>query len=53
MAYYYIEERAISIHMACSIFNITVMGYYYQSVASDENHQIWDLLIELTTQNKN
>ena len=53
MAYHYIEDRGISIRMACLIFNISVTGYYHQSVASDENSQIADLLIELTTQNKN
>ena len=53
MACHYIEARAISIRRACLIFNISVTCYYHKSVASDENQQIADLLIELTTQNKN
>jgi putative transposase len=53
MACHYIEERSISIRKACHIFNISVTCYYHKSVASDENKQIADLLIELTEQNKN
>ena len=53
LACHYIEARAISIRRACLIFNISVTCYYHKSVASDENQQIADLLIELTTQNKN
>ena len=53
MACYYIEERFISIRRACHIFNISVTCYYHKSVASDENKQIADLLIDLTQKNKN
>ena len=53
LACHYIKERVISIRKACRIFDISVTGYYHKSVASDENQQIADLLIELTTQNKN
>ncbi|WP_201500638.1 IS3-like element ISPar2 family transposase [Psychrobacter arcticus] len=52
-ACHYIKERRISIRRACLIFNISVTCYYHKSAASDENKQIADLLIELTTQNKN
>ncbi|SNT69859.1 putative transposase [Psychrobacter sp. LV10R520-6] len=53
LACYYIEDRGISIRRACSIFNISVTVYYHKSVASDENRQIANLLIDLTNQNKN
>ena len=53
IACHYIEARDISIRRACSIFNISVTCYYHKSMASDENKQIADLLVELTTQNKN
>ena len=53
MACHYIEDRGISIRRACLIFNISVTCYYHKSVASDENKQIADLLVELTQQNKN
>ena len=53
MACHYIREYGISIRRACLIFNISVTCYYHQSVASDENRQIAERLIELTTQNKN
>ena len=53
MAYHYIEQRGISIRSACSIFKISVTCYYHQSVTSDDNSQIADLLIGLTEQNKN
>lgn len=53
MAWYYIKEHGISIRRACLIFNISVTCYYHKSVASNENKQIADLLIDLTQQNKN
>lgn len=53
MACHYIEDRGISIRKACHIFNISVTCYYHKSVASDENQQIADLLIDLTEKNKN
>ena len=53
LACHYIKEHGISIRRACLIFNISVTCYYHKSVVSDENNQIADLLIELTTQNKN
>lgn len=53
LACHYIKAHGISIRRACLIFNISVTCYYHKSVASDENNQIADLLIELTQQNKN
>ena len=53
MACHYIQERSIRIRRACCIFNISSTCYYRKSAASDENKQIADLLIEITTQNKN
>ncbi|WP_187147107.1 IS3 family transposase [Psychrobacter arcticus] len=53
LASHYIKDYGISIRRACLIFNISVTCYYHKSAASDENKQIADLLIELTTQNKN
>ena len=50
---YYIKEHDISICRAYLIFNISVTCYYHKSVATDENKQIADLLIDLTQQNKN
>ena len=50
---YYIKEHDISIRRAYLIFNISVTCYYHKSVATDENKQIADLLIDLTQQNKN
>ena len=53
LACHYIDARSISIRLACRIFNISVTCYYHQSVATDENKQIADLLIKLTDENKN
>lgn len=53
MACHYIKEHDISIRRACLIFKISITCYYHKSVASDENKQIADLLIDLTQQNKN
>ena len=50
---YYIKEHDISICRAYLIFNISVTCYYHKSVATYENKQIADLLIDLTQQNKN
>ena len=50
---YYIKEHDISICRAYLIFNISVTCYYHKSVATDENKQIADFLIDLTQQNKN
>jgi len=50
---YYIKEHDISIRRAYLIFNISVTCYYHKSVATDENKQIADFLIDLTQQNKN
>lgn len=51
IACHYTAERGLSIRRACHIFSMTC--YYHKSVTSDANSHIGDLLIELTTRNKN
>ena len=53
LAQHYIKARAISVRLACLIFNISTTCYYYQPKTADDNEQIAKLLIDLTSSHKN
>ena len=53
LAKYYVDDRNISIRLACLIFNISTTCYYYQPKTADENEQIAKLLTDLTSSHKN
>ena len=53
LAKYYVDDRNISIRLACLIFNISITCYYYQPKTADENEQIAKLLTDLTSSYKN
>ena len=52
-AQHYIKAIAISIRLACLIFNISITCYYYQPKTADETDQIAKLLTDLTSSHKN
>ena len=53
LAKYYVDDRNISIRLACLIFNISITCYYYQPKTADETDQIAKLLTDLTSSHKN
>ena len=48
-----VEERGVSIRLACTAFNISETCYRYQPKLSGENALIADWLLRLTTTNRN
>jgi putative transposase len=52
MAETVVALHGISIALACRTFNVSDTCYRYSPKLSDENKQIADLLIELTTTRK-
>lgn len=52
MAQRVVEERRISIRLACEAFGISETCYRYQARASGENAVIADWLLRLTTTNR-
>ena len=49
MAHHYVEARGVSIRLACRAFRISETCYRYSPKLSDENAEIADWLIRLTT----
>ena len=49
MAHHYVEEQGVSIRLACHSFRISETCYRYSPKLSDENAEIADWLIRLTT----
>ena len=49
MAHHYVEERGVSIRLACHAFRISETCYRYSPKLFDENAEIADWLIRLTT----
>ena len=49
MAHHYVNERQVTIRLACQAFRISETCYRYESKWSDENEQIADWLLRLTT----
>ena len=47
-----IDKHAVSIRFACTCFDISVAGFYYQPKLSTENALIADWLLRLTAANK-
>jgi len=52
IAQWAVTTKKISIRMACSTFSISQTCYYYQPLLSDENEEIADWLLKLTTCHK-
>jgi len=51
MAQWAVQDKAVSIRVACMAFGISPTCYGYQTKRSSENSEIADWLIRLTTRN--
>ena len=49
MAHYYINQRQVTIRLACQAFRISETCYRYEPKIADENAPIADWLMRITT----
>lgn len=52
IAQWAVGEKQVSIRLACATFSISQTCYRYQTILSDENEEIADWLLRLTTAHK-
>tara|TARA_B110000908_G_scaffold121936_1_gene143012 strand:+ start:301 stop:504 length:204 start_codon:yes stop_codon:yes gene_type:complete len=53
MAHYAVDERGVSVALACRAFSISQWCFRYVPLLADENEEIEDWLIALTKARKN